>query len=378
MKSESASPALGSTPLHESAAHPQLNPGENTGPSKHKSPVESFVPGRPPDPSMTRVGDANVCPGCQSADVKTLCRGEDFLYRSTERQFLMVECKECQMIRLYPRPTPDELRRFYPTLRGPAAYPSESGFWSTLFRRILFRGHVRFVRQALDQLPGELPVLDVGCGGGEFLRELNLPEHRMVGLDYSVDAAERAWGHNAIVAICGALPSAPFPAGTFAAITMFQVLEHLYDPSVYLDAAAHLLCPDGRLFIQVPNAASWQFLLLGERWSGLDIPRHLLLFREDDLGHLLSYCGFEVVRRMRFSLRDDPLTLATSLAPGLNPEVRRARGVEENQLATLVKHALFGVLWMIALPVAALESACGGGATITLEARLKQTPSDRR
>lgn len=281
------------------------------------------------------------------------------------------------MIRLYPRPSPEELPRFYPTLHQTVADDADSGFWTKLFRRILYRGHVRFVRESLDQMQGESPVLDVGCGDGVFLRELNLPEHRMVGLDYSVDAAARAWGHNAVAAICGALPSAPFPAGTFAAITMFQVLEHLYDPSVYLEAASHLLCRDGRLFVQVPNAGSWQFLLLGERWSGLDIPRHLLLFRKDDLEHLLSYCGFEVVRRMRFSLRDDPLTLATSLAPFLNPEVRRARGVEENKLAALVKHALFGLLWMIALPVAALESACGGGATLTLEARLKTAPSDR-
>jgi len=157
---------------------------------------------------------------------------------------------------------------------------------------------------------------------------------------------------------------------------MFQVLEHLYDPSVYIEAAAQLLRSDGRLIVQVPNAGSWQFLLLGERWSGLDIPRHLLLFRSDDLENLLEFCGFEIVRRKRFSLRDDPLTLVNSVAPGLNPEVRRARGVEENQVAAIVKHILFGLVWLLALPIAALESCCRGGATLTVEARLKRGPSD--
>jgi SAM-dependent methyltransferase len=100
---------------------------------------------------------------------------------------------------------------------------------------------------------------------------------------------------------------------------MFQVLEHLYDPSVYVQAAAQLLHPAGRLIVQVPNAGAWQFVLFGEHWSGLDMPRHLMLFHYRDLENLLNFCGFEIVRRKRFSLLDDPTMLATSLVPELNP-----------------------------------------------------------
>ena len=92
---------------------------------------------------------------------------------------------------------------------------------------------------------------------------------------------------------------------------MFHVLEHLYDPASYLDAAHQLLRPDGRLIIQVPNAACWQFLLLGERWNGIDVPRHLIDFRLRDVDTLLDSCGFEVLRHKHFSLRDNPAGLAT-------------------------------------------------------------------
>lgn len=362
--------------MQESAEISQPKSGETAGAPPANSPEESFVPGRPPDPSITRVGASNVCPGCQSAEVKTLCRGEDFLYRTTERLFLMVQCADCGIIRLYPRPDPEELRRFYP-VKEIGDMDNRPGFWKKLLRRFLFAEHVRLVRRALGEVPGDGPVLDVGCGTGLFLRELNLPQHRIAGIDFSVDAAATAWGRNAVPAVCGALPSAPFSPGTFSVITMFQVLEHLYDPSVYIHAAAQLLRADGRLFVQVPNAGSWQLLLLGERWSGLDIPRHLLLFHSDDLENLLHYFGFEIVRRKRFSLRDDPMTLATSLAPMLNPEVRRARGIHENLAAAVVKNTLFGLLWLIVLPITVLESICHGGASITLEARLKRTTSDR-
>ena len=276
------------------------------------------------------------------------------------------------MVRLYPRPDPQELRRFYPPSEPSEDESAAAGFWKQMLRRFLFGDHARFVRQALDEVPGNRPVLDVNCRTGLFLRQLNLEQRRLVGLDFSSDSAAIAWSRNAVPAVCGALPSAPFPAGTFALIMMFQVLEHLYDPSVYIESAAQLLCPEGRLIVQVPNANSWQFLLLGEHWSGLDIPRHLLLFKEEDLRNLLEFCGFDIVRKKRFSLRDDPLMLAASLAPGLSPAVRRARDSDENEVAAFVKNALFGLLWLIALPVAALESACGGGATLTFEARRKR------
>ena len=115
------------------------------------------------------------------------------------------------------------------------------------------------------------------------------------------------------------LEHAPLAAGVCAAITMFHVLEHLYDPRAYLESARELLQPNGRLIVQVPNAACWQFRLLGPRWNGVDVPRHLTDFRARDLEALLSAAGFEVLRRKYFSLRDNPAGLASSLAPGARP-----------------------------------------------------------
>jgi hypothetical protein len=87
--------------------------------------------------------------------------------------------------------------------------------------------------------------------------------------------------------------------------------------------------------VQVPNAASWQFRLLGRRWSGVDVPRHLFDFRGRDVERLLEECGMEVVRRKYFSLRDNPAGLASSVAPALDPMARRVRRVAESAGARL-------------------------------------------
>src|SRR5207237_5916597 len=108
------------------------------------------------------------------------------------------------------------------------------------------------------------------------------------------EAAAMAWRQQQVPAVVAEFASAPLRAGRFAAITMFHVMEHLYDPRAYLAVARELLAPDGRLIVQVPNAASWQCRLLGGAWNGVDVPRHLFDFRDSDLEKLLEGSGFEV------------------------------------------------------------------------------------
>ncbi len=303
--------------------------------------------------------------------MRTLCHGTDKLYNTTDKVFLVVECRECKLIRLYPWPEPDEIHQYYPENYWYDPGGDTADRLAEFWRRFVLRDHVRFVRKALESCEGTAPVLDVGCGGGLFLRELNLPQDQIVGLDFSVNAASVAWSSNGVPVACGALPRAPFRPGSFRTITMFHVLEHLYDPSAYLNAAHRLLQPDGRLVVQVPNAASWQFLLFGENWNGLDIPRHLIDFKEQDLINLLDYCGFEVVRRKHFSLRDNPAGLATTLALGLDPMSRRIRGVQDTPRVKLLKDMAYFALVLASIPLTMLEAACRCGASIMIEAKRK-------
>jgi hypothetical protein len=148
-------------------------------------------------------------------------------------------------------------------------------------------------------------------------------------------------------------------------------MEHLYDPGGYVSAARDLLAPDGRLIIQVPNAASWQCKLLGEAWNGMDVPRHLFDFRDSDLQKLLERGGFEVVRRKYFSLRDNPAGLASSLAPSLDPMARRVRRVPESGGSRLAKDLVYLAMVMASVPFTAIEAACRAGSTVMLEARLR-------
>jgi len=311
------------------------------------------------------------CPACDSVEFQLLFTASDRLYHTTSKKFQVVECKRCRMLQLTPQPTPSELETYYPKNYWYTLETSAASRLEEIYRRLVLRDHVRFVERAVRESAVSGPVLDVGCGGGLFLRMLQDRGFRVMGLDFSHEAAHVAWSLNHAPATCATLEAAPFPPLSCAAVTMFHVLEHLYDPRTYLQAAHELLRPGGRLIVQVPNAACWQFRLLGASWNGVDVPRHLYGFRPEDLDRMLDSCGFEMLRRKYFSWRDNPAGLATSLAPSLDPMARRIRRSKEGPSTRLVKDLLYGALVLAALPFTALEAACRAGSTIMIEARKK-------
>ena len=78
-------------------------------------------------------------------------------------------------------------------------------------------------------------------------------------------------------------------------IAIWHVLEHLYDPLAFLQAAAHNLKSNGVLVIAVPNPDALQFRLMGRRWPHLDAPRHITLIPADILTKKARELGLEQV-----------------------------------------------------------------------------------
>ena len=298
--------------------------------------------------------------------------GADLLLTSSDRLFgivpgtySLIKCRGCGLVRLSPRPTPEQVAGFYAK-----DYWYAGGQLQEMYRKMVLLDHVGFARQSLQRGVNG-PVLDVGCGGGLFLRMMKERGYDVLGMDFSAEAARLAWEKNGVRVVVGELPSAPIEAGSCALITMYHVVEHLLDPAAYLSAAGRLLRPDGRLIVQVPDRDCWEASLLGPNWTGLDVPRHIHVFRSADLRRLLESCGFEIVREKHFSLRDHPAGLATGLAPSIDPVVRAIRGINGGALSRTVKDFLYLSLTGAALPFTLVESLFGKGSSVTIEAKAR-------
>lgn len=309
-----------------------------------------------------------VCPGCGSGAARTLFEAGDRLYATTRKSFTVVECDGCRLIRLSPWPEPAELAGYYPPTYWFAPEQSTPARLEELYRRLVLRDHVAFVDSCLRREPGG-PVLDIGCGGALFGRLLQERGYRCFGLDFSQQAARVGWQVNGVPVVVGDFLRAPFAPGSFAGVTMFHVLEHLAEPAECLAAVRSLLRPGGKLIVQVPNAACWQFALFGEAWNGVDVPRHLVNYKAADVDRFLERAGYEVVRHKYFSLRDNPAGLATTIAPSLDPMARRVRKKSETQGTRLLRDLVYLGLVAASVPFTALEAAFGAGSTVMVEAR---------
>ena len=100
-------------------------------------------------------------------------------------------------------------------------------------------------RPAVDRL------LDLGCGSGYGTRMLAEAHSGVVGLDRIVPDASQRSDEGSFVR--GNLAALPFRAASFSRIVSFQLIEHFADATVYVDAVANLVRPDGEVLITTPN-----------------------------------------------------------------------------------------------------------------------------
>ncbi len=199
-------------------------------------------------------------------------------------------------------PTDDQITALYPSNYSPhhrgAKLAGLRGV-SAILRRIAISPYeLRFGPPGIECPPfGAGRFLDVGCGAGTLLRKMIEAGWNRTGLDISASAiAEARASVPAASLFVGTIESATL-TDHFDLITMQHVLEHVPRPMELLRRCFDLLSPGGILLIALPNIQSAEARLLRRHWIGLDIPRHLVHFREPVLIELLQSCGYEVVRR---------------------------------------------------------------------------------
>jgi len=252
----------------------------------------------------------------------------DLAYGTSDQKFSVVQCQDCQLLYLNPRPTASEIGKYYPEEYFPVlnqnalhrklhskslpvkikqwlledyyGYPSEGNrrIWKKIRKVLLFPEWAQRIIRGKDLLPyiGTGRLLDVGCGPG-----VNLGRFQNLGWDvYGVELSEvavahaRRWFGDRIHA--GKLENSGFEEGSFDVILFSHSLEHMFNPVETLVYARGLLKSGGIVVITVPNAGSLEARLFGQWWVHWDFPRHLYHFDNDSLVGVLRKAGFSVTR----------------------------------------------------------------------------------
>ena len=205
----------------------------------------------------------------------------------------IVRCGGCGLVYVHPKPPEEDLPGLY------GAYHARDGGKEAGWNRLM--GEI--FREAADHLdasrfgPGCPRLLDVGCGYGGFVSMMRDRGWDAEGVDPS-PATVAAASAKGIPVHLGTLDGFSSSGGGYRAITMFYVLEHLFDPMSSLRKVFGLLDPGGVLLVRVPDTTPIVRLLspfgLG---AGLyDPPFHLFDFPPPVLTRMLAEAGFGRIR----------------------------------------------------------------------------------
>jgi SAM-dependent methyltransferase len=141
---------------------------------------------------------------------------------------------------------------------------------------------------AMQLHPGD-HFLDVGCGAGNFLRELQASGLDCTGIDPFLPGDE-----DTPEGVHLRRRDIKEEKGIYKGILFSHSLEHVPDPGQNLECARSRLENGGSVVIRIPLADSLAFWRYGADWFQLDAPRHLNLFTQKSFSILARKCGFEI------------------------------------------------------------------------------------
>lgn len=145
--------------------------------------------------------------------------------------------------------------------------------------------------KALPTALKKLPVVDLGCGRGEFLSVLSNHKFNAIGVDMNVEMVERvkSLGFTAHADDARSYLRKQ-PAGSLAAVTGFHIVEHIPFESLMaiFSEAYRAVARGGFVLFETPNPKS---LLVGANTFYLD-PSHQRPIPPELLAFMLEYVGF--------------------------------------------------------------------------------------
>jgi len=264
--------------------------------------------------------EVSTCPLCGSTKRTLLHPGmRDRVFYCAPGEWTLWTCENCNCAYLSPRPIAtsmdqayrqyythstqqksSSLKNIYHLLRhaymfkqmgksSNFSYAARIGAWS--FGKV-FGGHWQHHDARLYPPRKGARLLDIGCGGGDYLVLANSIGWNAEGIDPDPNAVANAIAKGCNARCGSAEEEISRSEGLYDAITLSHVIEHLYNPIETLRACRRLLRPGGRIWISTPRLQSPGHSRFGADWLHLDPPRHLVLFTENNLTSSLQSAGF--------------------------------------------------------------------------------------
>jgi len=243
----------------------------------------------------------------------------------------LVRCESCRLLRVDPQPTAAQLFTLYSPESGYQQHRLKAGgdrYTAWEARRS------RELATLIGRAPRGATLLDVGCATGTFLAMARADGWRVRGLELGEHLAQHGRRVHDLDIQIGDVHDAPtrFEEGSFDAITLWDVVEHLARPRDAVASLVRLLKPGGSLYVSTPNEDGWvsryhwrTIRPLTGWWPHPEPPRHLYQFSRATIAALFRAAGLTGFRRRHDEI---PLWYSSGFAgvPGARQWLAGERG----------------------------------------------------
>ena len=232
------------------------------------------------------------CPVCSGGDFLSLLTCND--YSTTKEDFTIVSCNSCDFTFTNPRPTDENLGKYYLSDKYISHINTSKGLFENLYQ-IVRKYAIGQKLKLLVSFSESKNHLDIGCGTGEFLNACKNAGFRTKGVEPSELARKQAI-KNYNLDISKNTDLRQFDNASFNTITMWHVLEHVPNLNDTIEQLERILDSNGSVIIAVPNLKSWDAKYYKEFWAAWDVPIHLWHFSKESIEALFKKWNFKLVK----------------------------------------------------------------------------------
>jgi hypothetical protein len=208
------------------------------------------------------------CPFCGQESIPAF-QTLDYNRRISSDSFRYHRCGQCGLIFLHPIPA--DLGRYYP--QDYHTIPASAAALGAMLS-----GRERYKIEVIKRFAQSGRLLEIGPGCGDFALQAKEAGFEVEAIEMEPRCCEFLTVHLGVRAVCTTDTRAALgQMGPYEVIALWHVIEHLPEALELLTLAARQLHPGGVLLVAAPNPESFQFNVLGPRWTHVDAPRHVLL-----------------------------------------------------------------------------------------------------
>ena len=232
-----------------------------------------------------------VCPICSGKSHKKHVTGKD--HNVSEKIFTVTECLNCGFRFTNPRPKEKYIYKYYQSKNYISHSSTKKGLINKVYH--LVRSYQFYKKKEVIQSSSKIKkgkILDIGCGTGDFLKYMDSSGWETDGVETDKGAkiiAEKKLGKKIKEKL-----DLISDEDKYDVISMWHVLEHIYNVEDYLKRVNKLLKKGGVLIVGVPNCASYDAKKYKGNWVAYDLPIHLSHFRKNNIKELAKKSSFKL------------------------------------------------------------------------------------